>query len=76
MTTHLVSVLLSDDQDLLDGFMTTCRVMRRQGTYTLKGPLEGLSRLLEVGDVGGGRVYLELLRHAYDRELVISRVSR
>ena len=69
MATHLVPVLLSDDQDLLDGFMTTCRVMRRQGTYTLKGPLEGLSRLLEAGDVGGGRVYLELLCHAYDREL-------
>ena len=69
MATHLVPVLLSSDEDLLDGFMTACRVMRRKGTYTLKGPLEGLSRLLEVGDVAGARVYLELLCHAYDREL-------
>ena len=69
MAAHLVPVLLRDDQDLLDGFMATCRVMRRKGTYTLKGPLEGLSRLLEAGDVDGGRVYLGLLRHAYDREL-------
>ena len=69
MAAHLVPVILCDDQDLLDGFITTCRVMRRKGTYTLKGPLEGLSRLLEAGDVDGGRVYLELLCHAYDREL-------
>jgi hypothetical protein len=69
MATHLVPVLLSGDEALLDGFMTACQVMRRKGTYTLKGPLEGLSRLLEAGDVAGGRVYLELLCHAYDREL-------
>jgi len=69
MATHLVPVLMSGDEDLLDGFMTACHVMRRKGTYTLKGPLEGLSRLLEAGDVPGGRVYLELLCHAYDREL-------
>jgi len=66
---HLVPVLMSDDRELLDEFMKTCRVMRRQGTYTLKGPLEGLSRLLKTGDIAGGRVYLALLSHAYDREL-------
>lgn len=69
MATHLVPVLLSDDGDLLDGFMAACQVMRRKGTYTLKGPLEELSRLLEAGDVAGGRVYLDLLRHAWAREL-------
>ncbi len=69
MATHLVPVLLSKDEDLFDGFMTACHVMRHKGTYTLKGPLEGLSRLLAAGDIAGGRVYLELLCHAYDREL-------
>jgi nitric oxide reductase NorD protein len=69
LATYLVPVLMSDDEDLFDGFMTTCQVMRRKGTYTLKGPLKGLSRLLEAGDVAGGRVYLELLCHAYGREL-------
>jgi hypothetical protein len=69
LATHLAPVLMSDDEDLFDGFMTTCQVMRRKGTYTLKGPLKGLSRLLEAGDVAGGRVYLELLCHAYGREL-------
>jgi len=69
LATYLVSVLISDDQDLFEGFMATCQVMRCKGTYTLKGPLEGLSRLLETGDVAGGRMYLELLCHAYDREL-------
>ncbi len=69
MATHLVPILMSGNQDLFDGFMTACQVMRRKGTYTLKGPLKGLSRLLEAGDVAGGQVYLELLCHAYDREL-------
>ena len=69
MATHLVPVLMSGDEDLFHGFMTASRVMRRKGTYTLKGPMEGLSRLLKTGDVAGGRVYLELLCHAYDREL-------
>lgn len=69
LATHLVPVLMSNDEELFDGFMTACRIMRRKGTYTLKGPLEGLSRLLEAGDVSGGRVYLELLCHAYDREM-------
>jgi hypothetical protein len=69
MATHLVPVLLSGDEDLFDGFMTACHIMRRKGTYTLKGPLEGLSRLLEAGDLAGGRVYLELLCHTYDRDL-------
>lgn len=55
--------------DLFDDFMKTCQVMRRKGTYTLKGPLKGLSQLLEAGDVAGGQVYLELLCRAYDREL-------
>ncbi len=69
LAAHLVPVLMSDDEDLFDDFMKTCQVMRRKGTYTLKGPLKGLSQLLEAGDVAGGQVYLELLCRAYDREL-------
>ena len=69
MAIYLVPVLMTDDRELLDEFMKTCQVMRRQGMYTLKGPLDGLSRLLKTGDIDGGRVYLELLSHAYDREL-------
>ena len=69
LATHLVPVLMSDDEDLFDDFMKTCQVMRRKGTYTLKGPLKGLSQLLEAGDVAGGQVYLELLCRAYDRDL-------
>jgi nitric oxide reductase NorD protein len=69
MAKHLVPVLTSADKGLLDAFLTTCSIMRRKGTYTLKGPLEGLSRLLAEGDIAGGRVYIDLLCHAYDREL-------
>ena len=45
MAIYLVPVLMTDDRGLLDEFMKTCQVMRRQGTYTLKGPLDGLSWL-------------------------------
>lgn len=66
---HLVPVLICQDQQLLERFKTACQIMRSKGTYTLKKPLEGLANLLEEGDVLGGLEFINLLIHAYDREM-------
>jgi len=73
MATYLVPVLESRDPKLFGGFMDACRIMRRKGTYTLKGPMDQLSRLLAEGDTISARVFLDLLCHAYDRELSYNR---
>jgi len=69
LATHLVPVFMSDDADLVRLFLRADRIMRRKGTYTLSGPLACLSKLLNEGDIRSGRGYLELLCHAYDRDM-------
>lgn len=61
MATHLVPVLLAGDKKLIEQFTETTQTLLKIGSYTLSGPLEALSSLLESGDIASGLVFLELL---------------
>jgi len=66
---NLVPVLKSSDLALADRFAATVAVMLGKGTYTLKGPLQELARLLDESDVASAAAYLELLKVVYSAEL-------
>jgi len=69
MADHLPPVLAAPADDLPDRFTAALSAMRRKGAYTLKSPLEALSRLLEGGDLAGGSAFLDLLSAAFSHEM-------
>ena len=54
MAEYLATVLLFGSGNFLQQYLNTFRVMHHKGTYTLKGPLEGLAKILETGDKEAG----------------------
>jgi hypothetical protein len=70
---HLVPVLLCGDDHLADRFGKTTRVMLQKGTYTLKAPLETLSRLIEEEDMACAHAFLDLLSTTYSLETSYNR---
>jgi len=62
---HLVPVLASGDHRLADRFEAATRIMMKKGTYTLKPPLETLSRLLEARQTECAHAFLDLLHTTY-----------
>ncbi len=69
MATHLIPVCKYGDIRLLKRFLTTLDVMLAKGSYTLKGPLEALSELLNTRDIASASVYLKLLAETFAGEL-------
>jgi nitric oxide reductase NorD protein len=62
---HLVPVLTSGDDHLVDRFEETIRVMLQKGTYTLKAPLETLSNLIEERNMACAHAFFDLLSSTY-----------
>jgi hypothetical protein len=61
MATHLVPVLKTGKKRLIERFIDTTRALLKIGTYTLGGPLETLSFLVESKDIESSLAFLELL---------------
>jgi fructose-specific component phosphotransferase system IIB-like protein len=73
---HLARVLVVGDPGFQDRFLTTVGIMLAQGPFTLKGPLEGLARLLAAADHDSADVYLGLLRDTFSQELTYGECQR
>lgn len=69
MAQHLVHVLVHGNRDLAQTFSNVFDTMCRMGSYTLKGPLEGLSALMRSGDIAAGAAYLDLLQSAFSLDI-------
>lgn len=70
---HLVPVLANGDRSLADRFEATTRIMLKKGTYTLKAPLETLSRLLEAQQTECAHAFLDLLHTTYSLDISYNR---
>ncbi len=73
MATHLPFVLLWHDDNLLQRYLDTFNVMYQKGGYTLKGPLECASVMLNSGDLVSGFAYLSLLYDAFSQDMSYNR---
>jgi len=70
---HLVPVLANGDRRLADRFEATTRIMLKKGTYTLKAPLETLSKLLEAQQTECALAFLDLLQTTYSLDISYNR---
>jgi hypothetical protein len=70
---HLVAVLLSHREELIAYFPRVLKIMLAKGAYTLKAPLEALTRLLETADNDAAYAFLELLAATYRQNLTYNR---
>ncbi|WP_319523144.1 hypothetical protein [uncultured Desulfosarcina sp.] len=70
---HLVPVLASGDRKLADRFEATTRIMLKKGNYTLKAPLETLSRLIEAQQTECAHAFLDLLHTTYSLDISYNR---
>jgi nitric oxide reductase NorD protein len=61
MAIHLVPVLKTGDNRLIERFSDTTRTLLQIGAYTLQSPFETLSYLLESKDIASGFAFLDLL---------------
>ncbi len=71
MAAHLPPVMVAGS-DLLDRFLLAVTAMRRQGTYSLDSPLDGLNRLLSDGDTASAAAFLDLLKTAFSHSMPYS----
>jgi nitric oxide reductase NorD protein len=69
MAIHLVPVLNTGDNRLIERFIDTTRTLLHIGAYTLQSPFEALSYLLESKDIASSLVFLELLGSAFSADL-------
>ena len=69
MALNLLEVLKTGDLILADKFSDTVNGMLQKGTYTLKGPLAELVRLLHNDDLRSAADYLELLKIAFSAHI-------
>jgi hypothetical protein len=70
---HLATVLACNHNRLAERFEATTRVMLQKGNYTLKAPLETLSRLIEAGEIESALAFLDLLHTTYSLETSYNR---
>ena len=61
MAEHLVPVLKHCDSKFLKRLLKTLMIMQSKGTYTLKDPLDELSKLLNEKDFDSACAYVDLL---------------
>lgn len=69
MATHLSVVMQHGDSDLADEFHQAVEMMRQKGDYTLKRPLEAVSRLLKETDMVSAREALKVFAAAFSMPL-------
>lgn len=69
MAEHLVPVLKHGNPKFLKRFLKTLKIMESKGTYTLKDPLDELSKLLNEKDVDSACAYIDLLGDTFSREM-------
>ncbi|MGB2689464.1 MAG: hypothetical protein WBC36_10805 [Desulfobacterales bacterium] len=69
MAEHLVPVLKHGDSNFLKRFLKTLMIMESKGTYTLKDPLDELSKLLNEKDVDSACAYIDLLGDTFSGEM-------
>jgi nitric oxide reductase NorD protein len=69
MAEHLVPVLKYGDPHFLKRFLKTLMIMHSKGTYTLKDPLDELSKLLNEKDVDAACAYIDLLGDTFSEEI-------
>jgi hypothetical protein len=69
MAEHLVPVLKHGDFKFLKRFLKTLMIMESKGTYTLKDPLDELSKLLNEKDFDSACAYIDLLGETFSGEM-------
>ncbi len=69
MAEHLVPVLKHGDFKFLKRFLKTLMIMESKGTYTLKDPLDELSKLLNEKDFDSACAYIDLLGDIFSEEM-------
>ena len=69
MAEHLVPILKHGDSEFLKRFLKTLMIMQRKGTYTLKDPLDELSKLLNEKDVDAACAYVDLLGDTFSEKM-------
>ncbi|MDH4204030.1 MAG: VWA domain-containing protein, partial [Desulfobacteraceae bacterium] len=69
MAEHLVPVLKHGDSKFLKRFLKTLMIMQSKGTYTLKDPLDELSKLLNEKDFDSAYAYIDLLGDTFSVEM-------
>ncbi len=69
MAEHLVPVLKHCDSKFLKRLLKTLMIMQSKGTYTLKDPLDELSKLLNEKDFDSACAYVDLLGDTFSGEI-------
>jgi nitric oxide reductase NorD protein len=69
MAKHLVPVIKYGDNLFLKRLMKTLEIMLNKGTYTLKDPLNALSKLLNEEDLKSASTYLDLLGNTFSQDM-------
>ena len=69
MAEHLVPVLKHGDFKFLKRFLKTLMIMESKGTYTLKDPLDELSKLLNEKDLDSACAYIDLLGDTFSGKM-------
>jgi nitric oxide reductase NorD protein len=69
MAEHLVPVLKHGNSNLLKRFLKTLMIMQSKGTYTLRDPLDELSKLLNEKDFDSACTYIDLLGDTFSGEM-------
>ena len=69
MAEHLVPVLKHGNSKLLKCFLKTLMMMQSKGTFTLKDPLNELSKLINEKDFDSAFAYIDLLGDTFSAEM-------
>jgi len=69
MAKHLVPVLKHGNSKLLKCFLKTLMIMQSKGTFTLKEPLNELSKLIDEKDFDSAFAYIDLLGDTFSVEM-------
>jgi len=69
MAEHLVPVLKQGGSKFLKRFLKTLMMMQSKGTYTLKDPLDELSKLLNEKDFDSAYAYIDLLGDTFSGKM-------
>ena len=69
MAEHLAPVLKHGDSKFLKRFLKTLKIMESKGTYTLKDPLDELSKLLNEKDFDAACAYIDLLGDTFSGKM-------
>lgn len=69
MAEHLVPILKHGNHLFLNRFLQNLKIMQEKGTYTLKDPLDALSKLLNEKDLDSALAYVDLLGDTFSGDM-------